>query len=167
SVTLLSGQATNFLCLRRFADARRKLDQVLQITADDMDTLAAEAMIAQAEGNLQRAAALLAPLRPAIDDSGALEIQAYQAILERQPGEIIFRLRQPLANPDPSLGFVNGELRFWLGWAEEVAGEHTAAQESWRQAKRELEPLVKDQPDNDGLFQDLALINMALGDKAA
>jgi len=37
------------------------------------------------------------------------------------------------------LGFYNGELRFWLGWAQEVAGDHAAAQESWRQTRSELE----------------------------
>jgi tetratricopeptide (TPR) repeat protein len=42
-----------------------------------------------------------------------------------------------------------------------------AAQESWRQARRELEPFLKEQPDNYTLIGDLALINMGLGDKAA
>jgi tetratricopeptide (TPR) repeat protein len=65
------------------------------------------------------------------------------------------------------LGYRNGELRFWLGWAQEVAGDHAAAQESWLQARSELEPFVKEQPDNFGLLGDLALINMGLHDKAA
>jgi serine/threonine-protein kinase len=65
------------------------------------------------------------------------------------------------------LGFYNGELRFWLGWAQEVAGDHPAAQESWRQARSELEPFLKEQPENFVLIGDLALTNMALGDKAA
>jgi hypothetical protein len=33
---------------------------------------------------------------------------------------------------DPALGYFNGELRFYLGWAQEVAGDHAAAQETWR-----------------------------------
>jgi tetratricopeptide (TPR) repeat protein len=65
------------------------------------------------------------------------------------------------------LGFANVDLRFYLGWAQEVAGDHTAAQESWRQAHRESEPILKDQPENFGLLGDLALTNMGLGDKAA
>jgi tetratricopeptide (TPR) repeat protein len=65
------------------------------------------------------------------------------------------------------LGYYNGELRFWLGWAQEVAGDHAAAQESWRQARRELEPFLKEQPENFILIGDLALINMGLGEKAA
>ena len=50
--------------LRRFPEALRKLDQVLDITPDDVDTLTLKAAIAQAEGDLPRASALLAPLHP-------------------------------------------------------------------------------------------------------
>jgi tetratricopeptide (TPR) repeat protein len=72
-----------------------------------------------------------------------------------------------LAKPDPALGFVYGALRFDLGWAQEVAGDHAAAQESWRQARSELESFLKEQPEDDLLIGDLALTNMGLGDKAA
>ena len=96
-----------------------------------------------------------------------METQVYQAILERRPAPIIPRLKEILAKPDPALGYFNGELRFWLGWAQEVAGDHAAAQESWRQARSELEPFLKEQPENYILIGDLALTNMGLGDKAA
>jgi serine/threonine-protein kinase len=96
-----------------------------------------------------------------------LETQVYQAILERRPAQIILQLKEILAKPDPALGFWNGELRFWLGWAQEVAGDHVGAQESWRQASSELEPFLKEQPENYTLIGDFALINMGLGDKAA
>jgi TolB-like protein/Tfp pilus assembly protein PilF len=167
NVRLLTQHALSYMSLRRFPEAQRKLDQVLNITPDDVDTLAFKAGIAQAEGDLPRAAALLAPLHPNADDTNALEIQAYQAILERRPGQIIPRLKEILAKPDPALGYFNGELRFWLGWAQEVAGDHAAAQESWRQARSELEPFLKEQPENFFLIADLALTNMGLGDKAA
>jgi TolB-like protein/class 3 adenylate cyclase/Tfp pilus assembly protein PilF len=167
NVNLLSQHAISYVALRRFPEALRKLDQVLNITPDDVDTLAEKAVIAQAEGDLPRASALLAPLHPNADDSGALETQVYQAILERRSAQIIPRLKEILAKPDPALGYINGELRFWLGWAQEVAGDHAAAQESWRQARSELEPFLKEQPDNFVLIGDLALTNMGLGDKAA
>src|SRR5207302_1323388 len=104
---------------------------------------------------------------PAADDTTALETQVYQAILERRPAPIIPRLKEILSKPDPALGFINGELRFWLGWAQEVAGDHAAAQESWRQARSELEPFLKEQPENYSLIEDLALTDMGLGDKSA
>ena len=150
-----------------FPRALRKLDQVLNITPDDADTLAIKATVAQAEGDLPRAAALLAPLHPNSDDSFVLETQAYQEILERRPGQIITRLKEILTKPDPALGFSNGELRFWLGWAQEVAGDHASAQASWSQARGELESFLKEQPDNYFLIGYLALTNIALGDKAA
>ena len=48
-----------------------------------------------------------------------------------------------------------------------MGGKHAAAQESWRQARSELESFLKEQPDNYGLIGDMALTSMALGDKAA
>ncbi len=165
-VSLLTQRVLSCISLRRFPEALRKLDQILDITPDDLDTLVLKAAIAQAEGDLPRASAVLAPLHPAADDTTALETQVYQAILERRPAQIIPRLKEILAKPDPALGYYNGELRFWLGWAQEVNGDHAAAQESWRQALSELEPFLKEQPENYLLIGDLALTNLGLGDKA-
>jgi serine/threonine protein kinase/Tfp pilus assembly protein PilF len=166
-VGLLTQHALSYIYLRRFPEALRKLDQVLNITPDDVDTLALKAGIAQAQGDLPRASALLAQLHAGADAPPALETQVYQAILERRTGEIIPRLKEILAKPDPSLGFFNGELRFWLGWAQDMGGDHSAAQESWRQARSELKSFLKEQPENCLLIADLALTNMGLGDKAA
>jgi TolB-like protein/class 3 adenylate cyclase/Tfp pilus assembly protein PilF len=166
NVNLLYQHALSYMVLRRFPEALRKLDQVLNITPDDVDATAQKASIAQAEGDLPRASAILAPLRPGADRTQALETQIYQTILERRPEALIPRLREILAKPDPTLGFYNGELRFYLGWAQEVAGDHAAAQESWRQARSELESFLKEQPENFQLIGDLALTNMGLGDKA-
>jgi TolB-like protein/class 3 adenylate cyclase/Tfp pilus assembly protein PilF len=167
NVSLLTQHAYSYINLRRFPEALRKLDQVLNIAPDDMDTLAFKAAIIQAQGNLPLAAALLAPLHPNAGDYSALEVQAYQAILERRPAPVIARLKEILAKPDPALGFINGELRFWLGWAQEVAGDHIAAHETWRQARSELELFLKEQTGNRRLVEHLALTNMGLGDKVA
>jgi TolB-like protein/class 3 adenylate cyclase/Tfp pilus assembly protein PilF len=166
-VNLLGQHAISYIILRRFPEALRKAEQVLDITPDDLDTLGLKASIAQAQGDLPRASAILAPLHPAADATAPLETQVYQAILERRPAQVIPRLKEILAKPDPALGYFNGELRFWLGWAQEVAGDHAAAQKSWRQARSELEPFLKEQPENYQLIGDLALTNMGLGDKAA
>jgi TolB-like protein/class 3 adenylate cyclase len=167
NASLLAQHALSYIMLRRFTEALRKLDQVLDVTPDDVDTIALKGVIAQAEGDLLRAAALLAPLHPNADSADALETQVYQGILERRPAQIIPRLKEILAKPDRALGYMNGELRFLLGWAQEVAGDHTAGQESWRQARSELESLLQEQPENYYLIGDLALTNMGLGDKAA
>jgi TolB-like protein/Tfp pilus assembly protein PilF len=167
NVNLLGQHAVSLWACRRFPEALRKLDQILNITPDDLDTLVQKAAIAQAEGDLPRASALLAPLHPPPNNPGAFETQVYQAILERQPASVILRLKEALAKRDPALGYLNAELRFWLGWAQEVAGDHSSAQETWRQARSELESFLKEQPENFVVIGDLALINTALGDKHA
>jgi TolB-like protein len=167
NANLVAQHALSYGFLRRFPEALRKLDQVLSITPDDVDTLALKGAIAQAEGDLPRAAALLAPLHPAADDPEAFETQVYQAILERRPALVIPRLKEILAKPDPALGYFNGELRFWLGWAQEVAGDRAAAQVSWRQARNELESFLKNQPENGRIIGAVALTNAGLGNKAA
>jgi TolB-like protein/class 3 adenylate cyclase/Tfp pilus assembly protein PilF len=167
NVNLLSQHALSYIHLRRFPEALRKLDQILDITPGDVNALMFKAGIAQAKGDLPRAAALLAPLHPGADDTSALETQVYQAILERRPAQIILRLKEILAKPDPELGYLNGELRFYLGWAQEVAGDRVGAEASWGQARSELESFLKEQPRNFFLMEDLALTNMGLGEKAA
>ena len=167
NVSLLTRRAQFYITLRRFPEALRKLDLILEIVPGDIDALVEKGAIAQAEGDLPRAAALLAPLQPAAGDPTGWETLAYQAILERRPVQIIPRLKEILAKPDPALGYLNGELRFWLGWAQEVAGDDAAAQQTWREARRDLETLLEEQPENSSLLQDLALITMGLGDKAA
>jgi TolB-like protein len=167
NVTMLNQHAVSYVMLRRFSEGVRKLDQVLNITPDDVDTIAQKAAVAQAEGDLPRAAAILAPLQLGADHSNSFETQVYQAILERRPAPIIPRLKEILATPDPALGYNIGELRFYLGWCQEVAGDHAAAQESWRQARGELESFLKEQPENYVLIGDLALTNMGVHEKAA
>jgi len=167
NVRLLNEHAGSYIMLRRFPEAIRKLDQILNIIPDDLDTLTVKATAAQLQGNLPLAAALLAPLRPNADNSFALQTQVYQEILERRPAQFTSRLKEILSKPDPALGYLNGELRFWLGWAQDVAGDHVGAQESWRQARSELESFLKEQPDNYFLIVYLALTNMSLGDKPA
>jgi TolB-like protein/class 3 adenylate cyclase/Tfp pilus assembly protein PilF len=167
NAALLSQHARSYVVLRRFPEALRKFDQVLNILPDDADILARKAAIAQAEGDLAKAAAILGPLHPGTDDIWAVEVQVYQALLERRPAPAIARLKQILDKPDPTLGYNNAELRFYLGWAQTIAGDKAAARVSWQEARNELEPYFKEQPENYFVLGDLALINMGLGDKAA
>jgi serine/threonine-protein kinase len=96
-----------------------------------------------------------------------LVLQAYQAILERRPEKILDRLKKALVTPDPVLGANKDELSFWLAWAQEVAGDHAAAAESWRQARSILETSLSEQSDNVIVICQLALSNAGFGDKAA
>lgn len=167
NVNLLGQHAASYVALRRFPEALHKLDQVLNITPDDIDTLAQKAGVAMAQGDLAGASSLLAPLHPAADDPSPLAAQAYAAILQRRPKQMITRLQEVLSKPDPAIGYFNGGLRWWLGWAQEIDGAHGEAQESWRQARSELESFRKEQPENYSLMGYLALTNLGLGNNTA
>jgi serine/threonine protein kinase/Tfp pilus assembly protein PilF len=151
---------------RQFQQALRKSDQILNIVPDDLNTLALQAAIAQAKGDLPHAETLIDRLRPSRTDTGIIFMMTYQAILQRRPMKIVPWLTQIIASPDPAVADADGQLRFWLGWAQQMAGDHRAAEESWRQARDEVELRLKTEPENFLLIEDLALINMALGNKA-
>ena len=167
NVNLLIQHAINDICHRRFRKALRKLDEALNITPDDLNILVAKAGIAQAEGDLPRASALLAQLHFTAEDIEGPETQAYQTILEGRPASAIPLLKNVLSKPDPALGYFNAVLRFWLGWAQEAAGDKVDAQQTWQQAREELETFLKEQPNNYLLMSNLALVDLGLGDKTA
>ncbi|MEP7071235.1 MAG: hypothetical protein ABI839_02510, partial [Verrucomicrobiota bacterium] len=166
NVSLLTQHALSFVHRRRFDEANRMLEQVLNIAPDDIDTIALQAAIAQGRGDLTGASALLAPLRPTAEHASILEVQAYQSILERRPGPMIARFQEIVSQPDPALGYINGELRFWLGWLQEVGGDRVSAEESWRAARDELKTFLAQQPQSLFLLDDLALTSLGLAERA-
>src|SRR5438552_4847634 len=164
NVRIIGQHALLYKILRRFPDALRKYEDVLNITPDDPQPVARQAGILQATGDLLRASALLTPLYSRGDDGGTIGTQVYQAILERRTAPIIPRLKEMLSKPDSAPGNDKAELRFWLGWAQNIAGDHAGARESWTQAKNELESYIKEQPESYLLIGDLALTEMKLGE---
>jgi tetratricopeptide (TPR) repeat protein len=166
NIRIIGQHALLYKILRRFPDALRKYEGVLNITPDDPQTLGYEAGILQAMGDLPRASALLTPLYSRADDGDTIDTQAYQAILERRTAPIIPRLKEMLSKPDSAPGNYKGALRFWLGWAQDTADDHAGARESWTQAKNELESYIKEQPENYLLIGALALTEMKLGENA-
>ena len=163
NASVLAQHALSYVGLRRFPEALRKYNQILNIIPDDMDAIENKAAIAQAEGDLPRAAELLAPLHANANDSGPLVTQLYQTILERRPGPVLARVQENLAKPNSG----NVQLRFWLGWAQEAIGDHTAAQETWRRAQDELERSLEEQPERVSRIGFLALTKARLGEKEA
>ena len=166
NVRIIGQHALLYKILRRFPDALRKYEDLLNITPDDPQPVAFQAAIFQAMGDLPRASALLTPLYSRADDGGTIETQVYQAILERRTASIIPRLKEKLSKLDSAPDEDKGELRFWLGWAQDIAGDHAGARESWTQAKNELESSLKEQPESFLLIGDLALTEMKLGENA-
>jgi Cytochrome c biogenesis factor len=160
---LLISHASSLMFQRRFDEARREFEQVLNIIPDDTTTLVLEASIAQAQGDLKRAAALLETLP--LSNSDVRIATCYQSLLERNPARIIPRIKEMLSTNSLTDPGDRATTRAWLGWMEEVTGDHAAALENWRQARSELEPYLE-QPEYYGLIAYLALLNASLGDKA-
>ena len=152
--------------LRRFPDALRKYEEVLNITPDDPQPVALQAAIFQAMGDLPRASALLPPLYSRADDGGAIETQVFQAILERRAAPIISRLKEVLSKPDSAPGDYKGELRFWLGWAQDIAGDIPVHAKAGRKLRMNWNLPLKNNPENYLLVGDLALTEMKLGENA-
>src|SRR5438874_1227991 len=163
---IIGQHAISYTDTRRFPDAMRKLETLLNITPDDPQTLASEAGILQATGDLPHAAAVLTPLYSKADDGGTIDTQAYQAILERRTAPIIPRLKEILSKPDSARADEKGRLYFWLCWAQKIAGDHPGAHESWTQARNELESDLKEQPESYLISGVLALTDMSLGENA-
>jgi tetratricopeptide (TPR) repeat protein len=163
---LLFSYAGSLMFQRRFDEARRELEQVLNIIPDDTMTFVQEAGIAQAQGDLKRAAALLDPLP--LSNSNVRTAKCYQSLLERSPSRIISQIKEMLSRNSLTDPGDRATTRGWLGWLEEVMGDHAAALENWRQARSELEPYLKEhQPEYYFLIADLAMLSAALGDKTA
>ena len=148
NVLTIGQHAVLYKDLRRFPDALRKYEDLLNISPDDTQAVVRQAGIFQAMGDLPRAAAVLTPLYSKPDDDSTIEVKVYQAILERHTTSIIPRLKEMRSKPDSEPGQHKGELRFWLGWAQEIAGDHAGAYESWMQVKNELESSLKEQPES-------------------
>jgi TolB-like protein/Tfp pilus assembly protein PilF len=163
---LLAQHAHSYICLRRFSEALGKFDQILSISPDD-DDVVLRVSIAQAEGDLPGAAALLASTYRMGNDFGFVVTQAYQAFLERRPEQVIDRLKKAVASSDPALDPFKGELFLWLAWAQDLAGDHAAAQDSWRQTRSIFEKFLSENSENPLVICNLALINMGLGEKDA
>jgi TolB-like protein/Flp pilus assembly protein TadD len=166
NVRIIGQHAGSYKILRRFPDALRKYEDLLNITPDDPQPVVRQAAIFQAMGDLPRAAGVLARLDSKPDDDGAIETQVYQAILVRRTASIIPRLKEKLSKLDSASDNDRVELRFWLGWAQDIAGDHAGAHESWMQAKTELESALKEQPESYLLIGQLALTEAYLGENA-
>jgi serine/threonine protein kinase/Flp pilus assembly protein TadD len=166
NVRIIGQHAGLYKILRRFPDAVRKYEDLLNIIPDDPQPVVRQAAIFQAMGDLPRAAAVLAPLYSKPDDDAAMETQVYEAILERRTASIIPRLKEKLSKLDSASDDDRAELRFWLAWAQDIAGDRAGAHECWTQAKNELESALKEQPESYLLIGKLALTEAYLGENA-
>jgi TolB-like protein/predicted Zn-dependent protease len=150
---------------RNYKEALSLYEQALKIWPDDMTLRAREAGVFQAQGDLDRADALLNALQPTPDDVAVVARIYDQALLRRRYPEAIALLRK--ASEQVASVPQRNEYRLWLGDLARLSGDQVAAKESYAQGRAELEEFLKEQPRNSDIINTLALLCAGLGDREA
>jgi tetratricopeptide (TPR) repeat protein len=140
---------------------------VLDIVPNDPDTLASEAKIYQAEGNLEQAGKLLAGVNAQTPSINAFVTKIDQLLLERHFDDAIRLIHNRLTEyrdlPDIEKLFDS----FFLALAQEYAGDTIGARATAQQILGPLETLCQKDPDSPNFAQVLSVTRAVLGQKDA
>jgi len=153
--------------LRRFPVALKIYDRVLDIVPKDPNTIAFEARIYQAEGNLEQAGKLLAGVNGQTPSFQVYITKMNQLFLERQFDEAIRLIHNrptEFGDLSPWARLLNPSL---LWHAQEYAGDIVEARATAQQTLGPLETLCQKDPDNPILALALSLTRAVLGQKDA
>jgi TolB-like protein/Tfp pilus assembly protein PilF len=150
---------------REWPDASAVLAHARAIAPDDMSLVACEASIAQALGQVDKAQALLVPLPAQPDDPSAFRTRLVQWLYRHQYAAAIQALQAAIAKPDSTPDGDIGDDWYLLGFAQQLAGDASAARATWQSASLKLAALQKASPDEPGIAADLGLVYAGLGEK--
>ena len=165
SPELLSNAAFTYTILRQFPVALKLYDRALDLLPNDVDLMAIKATIYQAQGKLPEAARLLIAINAQTPSETAFGIKVAQLRLERNHAEAIGLLETRLAQFAFGSEIDRGVSQVLLALAQRLAGDTGGAKATAEQARRTLEPLLENQPDNSDLAALLALVHAVRGDK--
>jgi tetratricopeptide (TPR) repeat protein len=167
NIEWLKNAAETYAMLRQFPAALKTYDRVLDIVPNNPDTLASEAKIYQAEGNLEKAGKLLAGVNAQTPSINAFLTKKDQLILERHFDDAIRLIHHRLTEyrdlPDIERLFDS----FFLALAQEYAGDIIGARATAQQVLGPLETLCQKDPDSANFAQVLSVIRAVLGQKDA
>jgi TolB-like protein/Tfp pilus assembly protein PilF len=152
----LTQEAITFMVLRQFPAALKTFDRALDIVPNDPDLIEFKAQIYQAEGDLEQAGKLLAQ----ISSPAAFGTKIYQLFLERRYDEAIRLLQVKPAESRSAYSQIT------LAFAQQLAGDTTAAKVAAQQAREKLGPLCQKDPANPQLAEMLSQAYALLGQKA-
>jgi TolB-like protein/Tfp pilus assembly protein PilF len=150
---------------RRFTDALKQGDRVLDIVPGDTGAILDKVTVYQALRELDKAEALLTTFHPAADDDYMARVLAYQKLLQRRYPDGVALLKSYLASPTPLLRIRLTQIRISLGDLQRLSGDAPAANASYARARDELDAQLKQQPDNSEIISALAQAYAGLGDK--
>ena len=163
----LFNAADTYAMLRQFPAALKTYDRLLDIVPNDPDTIASEAKIYQAEGNLEQAGKLLAGVNAQTPSFIAFQSKMDQLLLERHFDEAIRLIHSRLTEYRDLSDIERLFNQFFLVLAQEYAGDIAGARATAQQMLRPLETLCQKDPDNRNFAQGLSIIHAVLGEKDA
>jgi TolB-like protein/Tfp pilus assembly protein PilF len=164
NTALLTEVAFTYAAIRQFPKAEKLYDRALNILPNELSLMALKASIYQAEGNLQESAKLLVQVNAETNSDVAVRIKLIQWRLERNP-EGIRLVQAREARLQFASGIEKGSKQMGLALAQRVAGDTTSAKAAAEQARKTLESLKKDQPDNAFVAAALAVAYAILDEK--
>ena len=149
NVQTLIQAAWTYTSLRQFPAALKLYDRVLDITPHDADVMATKAAIYHAQGNLPEAARLLAGVNEQTPNDVTFLRKISHLQYERNYGEAVRLLQARLAQFHYDFSWRRSTIRMTLALLQRLAGDAAGAKITAEQARNTLEPLYKNQPDND------------------
>jgi serine/threonine-protein kinase len=165
NLEVLMDAAQTYGMARQFPAALKLYDRVLDITPNNPDVIATKAGIYQAEGNLQEAAKFLSGINEQSPDEVTFIIKVTQLRLERNYGEAVRLQQARLAQFHFQSDYDKGFDQVLLALTQRVAGDTAGAHVSAEQARKTLEQLYRDQPNNENVTAVLSRAHAALGEK--
>src|SRR5207253_667620 len=159
--------AQTYSMLRQFPDALKTYDRLLDIVPNDPDTLASDAKIYQAEGNLEQAGKLLASVNAQTHSFNVVGAKTNQLFLERRCDEAIRWIHTLLTESSdlPAIErlFDQGSLVV----AQECAGDIAGARATAQQMLSSIEKFSQKAPNSPPIAAGLSLVHAFLGEKDA
>jgi TolB-like protein len=167
NIQWLGNAAQTYGILRQFPAALKTYDRVLDIVPNDPDTVAAEALIYQAEGNLEQAGKLLAGINAQTPSLTALIPKINQLFLERHFDDVIRLIHSRLTESRDLPDFERLFEPLFVVLAQKGAGDIAGASASAQQMLPALESFGQKAPNTPFFALGLSLIHAVLGEKDA
>ena len=165
NLELLTGAAGNYSDLRKFGAALKLCDRALDIQPNDSALMAFKAGIYQGQGNLEEAAKLLTNVNAEDPSLFVFSTKTIQLRLERNLSEAVRLLQTRVSQYHFGAELEKGAFTVFLAFAQYEAGDSAGAKITAEQARKTLEPICKNQPDNDFAATCLSQAYAMLGDK--
>jgi TolB-like protein/class 3 adenylate cyclase/Tfp pilus assembly protein PilF len=160
---LLINTAWSYSMVRQFPAALKLYDRALEILPDDPDLIALKTIIYRAQGNLGQAGKLLSQVNT--QTSLVFGTKIVQLTFERNYREALRLLRERQTQFHFASASDKGGNQLELAFIYRLAGDVTQAKSAAEEARKILEPLCRNEPENDSLAGDMALAYAILGEK--